>query len=147
MMKALMRCLLGISLLGSGILTACAAQKEQAAESSVETVAYRVAIHNELSENIRYRYLRLAPQDRNPLPQDPQPQATLDLSWVFETIPPGESTNLSLKPGKKLTLLTPKIGNTTDHTFTVDKAMDLYVTATGIYAQKNGARILIHIDQ
>ncbi len=145
MMKVVVRCLVGTLLLSGGGF-ACAAQREQAAESGVETVAYRVVIHNELSDNIRYRYARLVPHEKPMLPQDPQPQATIDIGLVFETISPGESTNLSLKPGKKLTLITPEIQGKSEHTLTVENALDLYVTPTGIYSLKNDERILIQIE-
>lgn len=145
MMKFVVRCLVGTFLLSGGAF-ACAAQREQASESGVETVAYRVVIHNELSENIRYRYARLVPYEKPMLPQDPQPQATLDIGLVFETIAPGASTNLSLKPGKKLTLITPEIQGKSQHTLTIDNALDLYVTPSGLYSLKNHERILIQVQ-
>lgn len=144
-MKIVLQCLLGIGLLSGGGF-ACAAQREQAAESGVETVAYRVVIHNELSDDIRYRYARLVPHEKPVLPQDPQPQATLDIGLVFETIAPGASTNLSLKPGKKLTLITPEIQGKSQHTLTIDNALDLYVTPSGLYSLKNNERILIQVQ-
>lgn len=146
MMKLVVRCLVGTFLLSGGAF-ACAAQREQAAESGVETVAYRIVLHNELSDNIRYRYARLVPHEKPMLPQDPQPQATLDIGLVFETIAPGQSTVVTLKPGNKLTLLSPGPRGTQQTEVIADASVHLYVTPEGIFREENGDRILIQINE
>ena len=133
------------------LLGSCAYQQQQAEKAeqadAVDVEAYRIQIHNELGEAIRYRYARLVPHEETPLPPDPRPQATLDIGLVFETIEAGSSANLTLKPGKRLFLFTPESTGASRHVITADTSLDLYVTQTGIYQYTNGERVLIQIGE
>jgi hypothetical protein len=140
------RCFIGSLLIFGGVLNACAEQQPRSGSAN-EVVAYRLQIFNESSENIRYRYTRLVPHEEPILPQDPSPQATIDIGLVFETIAPGESTVVTLKPGKKLTLFSPGPNGTQETEITAEASLRLYVTPEGIYREENGDRVLIRIDE
>ncbi len=136
---------LGLFLLGLPALNGCAGREKAEGEAKVD--AYRVKITNDSSTDIRYRYSRLVPhQARHPVPGEPQPQATLDVGVVFETIPPGEHTTITVKPGKQVTLIIVRKGVDTRRRFTVDHSMDVHVTPTGIFEYMNDDRVLIKVE-
>ena len=139
------RCLIGSLLIFGGLVSACAAQQAPS-KSGSEVVAYRLQIFNESTENIRYQYARLVPHQEPTLPQDPAPQATLDIGIVSETLAPGESTVVTLKPGRKLMLTSPGPKGTQRTEVIADASLRLYVTQEGVYRQENDDSVRIRID-
>lgn len=140
------RYFIGSLLIFGSVLSACAAQQPQS-RSENEVVAYRLQIFNESSETIRYRYARLVPHEKPVLPRDPSPQATLDIGLVFESIAPGQNTVVTLKPGKKLTVLSPGPGGTQQTEIIAEASLRLYVTPEGVFREENGDRVLIQINE
>ena len=118
-------------------------------DQNEDVAAYQVVVRNESEKPFRYRYSRLVPHQppTTPVTAAPTPQPTIDIGVVFETVAPGQEVRLSLKPGKKLTLLTSDANKPRRYRIEVDSSMLLRMTSAGLYRQNRSEDILIQVNE